>query len=177
MLKFDTQALIQGLNVAITKEINVLTDWLWSQVQSKAPPQVDRAQVHKQVSVVAGMIVGEVSAAGIGALTTEWGSGSLADEGNPAWDEYTQSRYYNPARFPYGHPITGRPAGDYVNLDGKVVHSSGAAAGLNLEAWLPPREPQHWMQEIVALSQPYIIERLVATIQAFPFHTYISDGR
>ncbi len=177
-LRIDSQAMAKGLEIMLLAECEILTDWLWSQVQSKAPPEVRRDMIHKEVMVIAGQVVGIVSASGIGALTTEWGSGSLADETNPAWDEYTQSRYYNPVRFPYGHPITGRPKGDYVNLDGETKTSSGAMEGLNLERFLKPIEPQHWMREIVALSRPYVIERLRQAIKMFPFHKYIrSDGR
>lgn len=173
MLKIDSQAMYKGLQTALLVECETLTDWLWTQVQSKAPPQVDRSMIHKEVVIVAGNVMGTVSAGGIGALTTEWGSGSLADESNPAWNEYTGSGYYNPSRFPYGHPITGRPAGDYTNLDNERMTSTGKMEGLNLEGFLPPQEPLHWMHEIVELSRPYILERLVEMIQVFPFHNYI----
>lgn len=178
MLKIDSQAMEQALKTALLVECETLTDWLWQQVQSVAPPEVRRDMIHKEVVIIAGQVVGTVSVGGMQALITEWGSGSLADESNPAWDEYTQSQYYNPSRYPYGHPITGRPPGTYTDLDGIERDSSGLAEGLNLERWLPPQEPQHWMRGLVERSRPYVLERLVQMIQAFPFHKYISsDGR
>lgn len=178
MLVFDIEGMKIGLMEALYIECETLTDWLWSQVQGKAPPQVDRSMIHKEIVMVAGNVMGTVSAGGIGALTTEWGSGSLADESNPAWNEYVESKYYNPSRYPYGHPITGRPAGEYINLDGEVKVSSGAMEGLNLERFLRPLEPQHWMREITVLSRPYIYKRLVQMVQTFPFRKYIhSDGK
>ena len=173
MLRIDSQRIIEDLTLAYTAEIEVLTDWLWSQVQSKAPPQVDRSRINKEVKVIAGKIISEVSAGGLQALITEWGSGSLADTSNPAWDEYTHSEYWNPARDPGRHTIRGRPAGEYKDLDGETHYSSGRWEGRNLEWKYPPQEPLHWMQEITDLSKPYIMERLVHVVQGFPFHKYI----
>ena len=133
--------------------------------------------IEKEIWAVGSQVMGTVSAGGIGALTTEWGSGSLADESNPMWGEYTQSGYYNPSRYPYGHPITGRPGGSYVNLDNETKVSTGKMEGLNLERFLPPQEPLHWMQEIVELSRPYILERLVQMVQNFNFAAFIYGDR
>jgi len=177
MLKFDVKAMVDDLNKVYLYEIEVLTDWLWAQVQAKAPPEVRRDMIGKEIKIIGNQVIGTVWAGGIGALTTEWGSGSLADESNPAWETYTQSKYYNPSRFSYGHPISGRPKGSYINLDNEIKYSSGRMEGLNLERWLPPREPQHWLREIVQLSRPYVVERLLNVVQTFPFYKYITDGR
>ena len=178
MLNFDIEGMKLGLMEAVYKECAELTHWLWTQVESMAPPEVHRDMIEQEVLLVGGYVVGAVSAGGIGALTTEWGSGSLADESNPAWAEYVESQYWNDSRLPNGHPITGRPEGDYVNLDGETMVSTGAMDGLNLESFLRPMEPQHWMRGIVELSRPYVLERLVQLVQMFPFHRYIySDGR
>jgi len=178
MLKFDIAGMKTGLMEALFVECNEITTWLLSQVQGIAPSEVDRAQMGKEVFVIGGQVFGSVWAGGVGALTTEWGSGSLANESNPAWDEYVQSQYYNPSRQPYGHPISGRPAGSYVNLDGETKISTGRMEGLNLEGFLPPTPAQHWFQGIVERSRNEILERLVQVVQLFPFHNYIqSDGR
>ncbi len=79
MFRIDAEAMYKGLQVALLAECEVLTDWLWTQVQSKAPPEVNRDLIHKEVAMVAGQTIGAVSAAGMMALITEWGSGSLAD--------------------------------------------------------------------------------------------------
>ena len=168
----------KGLQTMLLAECEALTDWLWAQVQDKAPPEVNRDMIHREVTVVAGQVVGIVSAGGIGALTTEWGSGSKADTSNPAWNEYTHSEYWNPARDPSRHTIRGRPEGEYVDLDGETHYSSGKWEGRNLEWKYPPIEPQHWMREIVTLSRPYIYKRLALVAKTFPYHRYIhSDGR
>lgn len=36
-------------------------------------------------------------------------------------------------------------------------------------------EAINWMEGIIALCRPYIFERLVRTVQDFPFHKFISD--
>jgi len=173
MLKIDSEAMYKGLQTALLVECETLTDWLWTQVQAQAPPEVDRSQIHKEIIVVAGNVIGTVSAGGMMALITEWGSGSLADTSNPAWDEYTRSEYWNPARDPGRHTIRGRPAGEYTDLDNQQRHSSGDKEGINLEWKFPPIPAQHWLQGIVERSRPYILERLVQMIQVFPFHQYI----
>jgi len=178
MLKIDSQAMEQALKTALLVECETLTDWLWQQVQSVAPPEVRRDMIHKEVVTIAGQVIGTVSAGGMMALVTEWGSGSLADTSNPAWDDYTGSEYWNPARDPGRHTIRGRPEGEYKDLDNETHHSSGKREGINLEWKYPPMEPQHWMRGLVERSRPYVLERLVQMIQAFPFHKYISsDGR
>lgn len=173
MFRIDAQGMYKGLQSALFAECVTLTDWLWMQMQGKAPPQVDRSQMEKEVVMVKDTIIGKISAGGLQALITEWGSGSLADESNPAWDDYVESVYYNPARFPYGHPISGRPPGSYVDLDNQEHTSSGAMEGLNLEGFLPPQEPLHWMREVMELSRPYILERFYQTVMMFPYQNYI----
>lgn len=177
MLKIDSKALAEALTLAVVEECNTLTDWIWTQVQSKAPPEVRRDMIGKEVSIIAGKVVGSVWAGGMGALTTEWGSGSLADTSNPAWAEYTRSKYWNPARDPGKHTIRGRPAGEYVDLDGERKVSSGKWEGRNLEWMFPPEEPQYWMQEIVSLSAPFVIKRIYELVRDFPMHKFVSDGR
>jgi len=183
MLKIDSQAMYKGLQTALLVECETLTDWLWTQIQSLAPPEVDRSMIHKEVTMVAGQAIGIVSAGGIGALITEWGSGSLADTSNPVWDRYTQSGYWNPARDPGRHTIRGRPAGEYASLNSpspsvKDSKSSGSREGINLEWKYPPVPAQHWLRGIVKLSRPYILERLAHVAKVFPYHKYIhSDGR
>lgn len=177
-IRIDSQAMAKGLQTMLLVECEALTDWLWSQVQGKAPPEVRRDMIHKEVKAMAGYVMGTVSAGGMMALVTEWGSGSLADTSNPAWDEYTRSKYWNPSRDPGKHTIRGRPEGEYVDLDGETHYSSGKWEGRNLEWKYPPIEPQHWMREIVTLSRPYIYKRLALAAKTFPFHRYIhSDGR
>lgn len=177
MFKIDAQALAEALTKAIFIECEVLTDWLWTQVNTKAPPEVRRDMIGKEILAIAETVVGRVWAGGIGALTTEWGSGSLADTSNPAWDDYVKSKYWNPARDPAKHTIRGRPAGEYTDLDGETRVSSGKWEGRNLEWKYPPEQPQYWMQELVALSQPYIIKRILQVIATFPMHQFIYDGR
>jgi len=178
MLKIDSQAMYKGLQTALLVECETLTNWIWSQVQGQAPPEVDRDVIFQEVTAVGGYVYGTVEAHGMMALVTEWGSGSLADTSNPAWNEYVASQYWNPARDPGKHTIRGRPEGEYKDLDNETHHSSGKHEGINLEWKYPPMEPQHWMRGLVERSRPYIMERLAQMVQAFPFHKYIhSDGR
>jgi hypothetical protein len=177
MITIDAEAMQKGLFDMLLAECITLTDWIWDQVNQLAPPEVRRDMIEKEVIKMGGQVVGTVAAGGMMALVTEWGSGSLADESNPAWDDYVNSVYWNDARNPYSHPITGREAGSYVNLDGETKVSTGNMSHLNLESFLQPIPPQHWMQGIVERSRPTILERLAQAVQMFPFHKYIHDGR
>ena len=178
MLKIDSEAMYKGLQTALLVECETLTNWIWAQVQGQAPAEVDRDVIFQEVVVMGSYVCGTVEAHGMQALITEWGSGSLADTSNPAWDEYTRSGYWNPARDPGRHTIRGRPAGEYTDLDNQQRVSSGGRAGINLEWKYLPIPAQHWLEGIVERSRPYVLERLVQMVQAFPFHNYIySDGR
>lgn len=178
MLQIDAEGIKTGLMEALYAECETLTNWLWMQVQGEAPPEVDRSQVYQNVVVTGTEVLGTIIAGGMGALITEWGSGSLADTSNPAWGGYTHSQYWNPLRDPGKHTIRGRPAGTYVDLDNETHVSSGKMAGKNVEWRYSPHEPEHWMRGIVALSRPYIFERLSDMVRMFPFYKYIrGDGR
>jgi hypothetical protein len=177
MITIDAEAMQKGLFDMLLAECITLTDWLWDQVNQLAPPEVRRDMIEKEVIKMGGQVVGTVAAGGMMALVTEWGSGSLADTSNPAWDEYVRSEYWNPARDPARHTIRGRPKGEYKNLDDAIRYSTGNWEGINLEWKYPPIPPQHWMQGILDRSRPYILERLAQAVQMFPFHKYIHDGR
>lgn len=178
MIQIDSAGMAKGLLLAVYAECEILTEWLWSQIGMKAPPEVRRDMIHQEVIIMGNTVIGTVSAGGMQALITEWGSGSLADTSNPAWDEYTRSGYWNPARDPDRHTIRGRPAGEYTNLDNESRHSSGGREGLDIERKYPPIPAEHWMRGIVDRSRLYIMESLVQVAVTFPFHMYIhSDGR
>lgn len=177
MLTMDVDALAKAIKATILAETEELTDWIWTQVESEAPAEVDRAMMGREVLFIGNQIVGQVWAGGMQALITEWGSGSKADTSNPAWGDYIRSEYWNPLRDPGKHTIRGRAEGEYKDLDNQTRHSSGGMAGRNLEWKFPPMEPQHWMRQIMTLSLPTIIERYTQCIQQFPMHLYIYDGR
>jgi len=176
MFRIDSQAMYKGLQTALLVECETLTNWLWAQVQAQAPPEVDRDVIFKEVVIMGGQVCGTVESHGMQALITEWGSGSLADTSNPVWDEYTRSEYWNPYRDPGKHTIRTREAGPYVNLDNKEVESHAKRPGINVEWKYPPVPAQHWLQGIVELSRPYILERLVQMIVAFPMWDYMIGG-
>jgi len=68
----------------------------------------------------------------------EYGTGSLMDADNPAYEDYVNSFLFNPLRRRreyglQGYPKVGRPKGSYVDIFGRTMHSSGKFAGLDLE--------------------------------------------
>ncbi len=175
-IRIDSEGMNKGLRLALLEECETLTNWLWMQAQGET--EIDRSQVYQEVTAMGDEVMGIISAGGMMSLIKEWGSGSLADTSNPAWEGYTHSEYWNPLRDPAKHTIRGRSEGEYKDLDNETHYSSGRYAGRNLEWKYPPHEPEHWMRKIVALSRPYIMHRLTDMVQMFPYHKYIrSDGR
>lgn len=86
------------------------------------------------------------------AVMDSFGTGSLADVSNPAWNDYIDSVMYNPERAKVpGAPITGRPEGEYTNIFGEQAYSSGRLAGVNLEKFpgspIRPQSPSGAFQD------------------------------
>lgn len=66
------------------------------------------------------------------ALADAYGTGSLMNiTDNPLFKEYRNSNLWNPART--GKTIVGRPAGNYVDIFGRIRKSSGAFEGKPME--------------------------------------------
>jgi len=189
-LSFDTHGFTRDLKNAIAEEILELTILLETEAKQFAPEEVDQSQITAWVTEEANRIIGRVEAGGMGALITEHGSGSKADPDNPAWDDYFDSEYYNPARPKVpGAPIMGRPYGTYKDLDGKTHRSGGGLAGVDIEGMtfidrktkekvtIEPHEPLHWLEKLVELNRKRVIDRLTGVIERFPYHRRIDDGR
>lgn len=86
------------------------------------------------------------------AVMDSFGTGSLADVSNPAWNDYIDSVMYNPERPKTpGAPITGRPEGEYTNIFGETAYSTGRLAGANLEKFpgspIRPQAPSGAFQD------------------------------
>lgn len=189
-LSFDTTGYTRDLKNALAEEILELTILMEAEAKQFAPEEVDQSQITAWVTEEANRILGQVEAGGMGALITEWGSGSESDPDNPAWDDYFDSEYYNPARprVP-GAPIVGRPYGTYKDLDGNTHRSGGGLAGENIEGMtftdrktgekvtIEPHEPLHWLEKLVELNRKRVIDRLTEVIESFPMHRYIDDRR
>jgi hypothetical protein len=189
-LSFNTRGFAQDIKMALAEEILELTILLETEARQFAPNEVDRSRITSWVTEEVNRILGRVEAGGVGALVTEHGSGSKSDPDNPAWDDYFNSEYYNPARpkMP-GAPIMGRPFGTYKDLDGKTQRSGGGLAGVNMEGLtitdrktkerikIEPHEPLHWLEKVIELNRRRVNERLVGVIERFPMHQYIEDGR
>ncbi len=68
------------------------------------------------------------------AILSSYGTGKSRDKNNPFWEEYTQSEYFNsPLR--KGDAIVGRPSGEYTNIFGQKVESSGALEGQEINSF------------------------------------------
>jgi hypothetical protein len=118
-------------------------------------------------AIIGGMIVAKLDFWGQKAYIGEYGSGSLMEktlEDNPYLREYFSSELWNPLRT--GYSIRGRAEGDYIDLDGKTQHSTGAMKGLNLEdnEDFRPIEPMHIIEHEINDAIPEIIEDLQSAV-------------
>ncbi len=68
------------------------------------------------------------------AILSSYGTGKSRDKNNPYWEAYTKSDYFNsPLR--KGDAIVGRPSGEYTNIFGQKVESSGALEGQEINSF------------------------------------------
>lgn len=65
-------------------------------------------------------------------IISSYGTGENRDKSNPFWDEYKASEYFN-KKVRTGDAIVGRPYGEYTNIFGQKVTSTGSAEGQ--EGW------------------------------------------
>ena len=117
----------------------------------------------------------DIVASGMAAWVEEFGSGSLIDVTSPYFEQYKNSKYWNPARESKGNAFLGRKAGDTVyDLNGGSYTSSGGLEGLYLErGWLhgtqyrepyTPSPPMHIIQEEIKAEMPLCRQRLQQAI-------------
>lgn len=78
------------------------------------------------------------------AILESYGTGSLMDKNNPFLNTYFQSSFINPLRT--GYEIVGRPEGEYEDIFGRPIVSSGTMAGASVEHIFPPRKPTYAIQ-------------------------------
>ena len=68
---------------------------------------------------------------GASAIMESFGTGYKMDKTSRYLSDYMKSSLWNPNR--YGYDVVGREQGEYTNIYGKDVVSSGAFAGINIE--------------------------------------------
>lgn len=181
-IKFDAASFLAKFKQAYAEEIADITNWLEQQAMSMAPVEVDRLKIQSEVVEIGNELLGKVSAGGMGALITEWGSGSEMDLSNEGLYDYIGGPYWNPAR--PDTTIVGRPEGAYVDLDGEVHYSHGRWEGKDLEKGIykrngelifkaEPHGAEHWLRNLIELSKPTVIQRLVAVMERFEIHKFL----
>ena len=93
-----------------------------------------KAEIYAGLPSIIGPLISQtIDASGQRAWIAEFGSGSTMDTTSPYYSAYRSNSNFNPARRS-DNAITGRPAGEYLDLDGNVHVSSGANEGRDLEA-------------------------------------------
>ena len=111
----------------------------WNRHSEAAGDAVARIETEEKSKGYDLNVTGRLACFGMKMWTLEYGKGSLMDRDNPFLDEYTHSRYWNPARSYNLNTVRTRPLEKYYDLDGNEHWGSGIMGkgdGLNIEtAW------------------------------------------
>ena len=114
----------------------------WSRYNDQS---LGKAQISALPAIadINGIITQQLVAMGQKAWILEYGRGSLMESSsaeNPWLDEYVSSPNFNKWRKTHGFAITGREKGEYFDLDGTPLKSTGTLMGVNLEEWHSTKE-------------------------------------
>ena len=160
----------------ITKIYAVIDKWSHKITQdierewSNYPNITFRANADNTIVITGDMIISTIFGEGGKAWLLEYGKGSLMDTDNPYLSEYKGSLLWNPMRV--NNDITGRPQGDYQDIDGNTKYSSGKNVGKSLESWAKsqgkeeymPQEAMHIIRNAVEFALPFILDDIADVV-------------
>ena len=141
-IKFNPNKMYDDFYNMIIDVANKATNDFWSEAKSGLKFSND-TEMDKAKSELKGHITARVIFNAL-AILESYGTGSKMDKSNPALGEYFQSKLIN--RLRQGYEIVGREYGQYTDIFGREVVSSGTMAGSSVEHIFPPKEPSYVIQ-------------------------------
>ncbi|HHY99882.1 MAG TPA: hypothetical protein GYA03_02185, partial [Tissierellia bacterium] len=172
-IKFDSQGCILALKQELMFSMKQLqTELLNEAKQRMNTPEGRESLTDGDITDIANVISVSI-VGGAWAAMDEWGTGSLMDTSNPAFQDYRNSPLWNPAR--PDTKIRTRPAGPYTNIFGETREGRGKG-GYDLEASgkVTPTPPSYAIQNAVRWMKNGRMQRLIKeTIAMFNFGRFI----
>jgi len=172
---FDYNRFVRDFRLHLLKKLKQLRREFMNEarshmLQAEAVNDLAEGEIEEAFGVMVAIVIG-----GAWVAMDEWGTGSLMDaNSNPAFAEYRRSELWNPARRDL--KIRGRPPGDYVNIFGETVRSTGKMMGRDLEAMgiAEPSPPSYALQTAARwLKNGRVQVVLKEAIETFPWGRYI----
>ncbi len=143
-LHFNRTKAISGYRKAIRQATGQLLEELYADIYDTLKTSEGKADIEK-MSEQEENIIRRAVRGYAHAIIDSYGTGSKMDtHRNSGLDEYKQSSLYNPSR--KGKAIVGRPKGEYTNIFGETVTSTGKAEGRNIEKFVKPIAPSYAFQ-------------------------------
>ena len=155
------KVLLDKTRKIVQKYVKVACEQVAQQYQIEDTVDGDAKIYASELEIAQDTISQSVIAYGQKAWILEFGKGSLMEtsgEENPFLEDYLNSELFNKARLSNAYAITGRPRGDYLDIDGNVHHSHGNLYGVNLEEWIDKKTGN---QAAVAYAPRRVIYRIL----------------
>ena len=131
-LKLD----IKGLTNEILNKLETELNWAFEAWETevyqrlKTPEFADNAEVEAELHKETNTIIAYLKANPV-VIADSYGTGSLMLDNIPGFQEYRNSKNWNPVRT--GKTIVGRTKGEYTDVFGNKRSSRGSMAGLDIE--------------------------------------------
>jgi hypothetical protein len=182
---YDYQGASRDLQSKLSVEITGLAGLVLETARSNVRyyPEV-RNHLERRITVLANeMILAEITADYWQAWLEQYGKGSLmaGPDHNPGLITYMNSEAWNRIRSKGNKVVVGRSRGNYKGIDGKIRHSGGSYAGVDLEelaargeidAKFKPTPPTFFMRVALQSNKNRILQGLQNIIETFPYHKY-----
>jgi hypothetical protein len=182
---FEAERASADLQKKLAVEITGLTGLILETAKSNIRyyPEVRNHLEQHMVVLANELISGEVTADYWQAWLEQFGKGSLmADSSqNPGLIIYMNSDAWNQIRSKGSRLVVGRSRGNYKGIDGKVRHSGGGYAGVDLEELaargdidkkFAPTPPTYFLRVALQSNRNRILQGIARVVEEFPYHKY-----
>lgn len=176
-LYFDSAACSTALHKRLQATADILIEEYENEIRQGMGTPEGAESVRRGLSKDDKVLLHREVIGGAWAILDSYGYGSKMDTNNPYLQQYRQSGLWNPNR--YTLRIVGRPGGQYTNMFGQRVKSSGRMAGRSLEKKYPPKAPSKAFQNALIwfMAGNRIEKRVRECIRSFNFAAFFKSRK